>query len=147
MLEKRCDLIQSHGVHLISLQILWMPLMKYLYFTVIRWIPRVLAFALSVNFYLDMTGPTMVPASERFSLKYLLHTGSLCLASNIGMWLSSTNWLRNRKVFLLILHVPSVFLALSLVNEFGSVVYLGIFLTLACYVILYRYGDRIHEDA
>ena len=130
-----------------SLQILWMPLMKYQYFTMIRWIPRVLALALSVNFYLDMTGPTMVPASERFSLKYLLHTGFLCLACNIGMWLASADWLRHRKILLLVLHVPSIFLALSLANEYGSVVYLGIVLTLSCYSILHRYGDRIHEDA
>ena len=121
--------------------------MKYQYFTMIRWIPRVLALALSVNFYLDMTGPTMVPASERFSLKYLLHTGFLCLACTIGMWLASAVWLRHRKILLLVLHVPSIFLALSLANEYGSVVYLGIVLTLSCYSILHRYGDRIHEDA
>lgn len=116
-------------------------------FTTLKWIPRLLALAMSVNLYLDVTGPTMVPHSERFAANYLAYTGVLCLVCNIGMWLVSSYSLRNRKALLTVLHVPSVFLAMSLAAEFGLVVWLAMILTLTCYWLLFRHGEQIREVA
>jgi hypothetical protein len=82
----------------------------------------------------------MVPTQERFAPKYLLYTGFLCLSFNAGMWLFSTKWLKKRKILLSVLHIPSVLYSLSLVAEFGFIVYLGITIAICCYGLLYRYG-------
>ena len=87
----------------------------------------------------------MVPSQERFAPKYLLYTGFLCLAFNAGMWLASAKWFKKRKLLLLVLHIPSVLYGLSLVSEFGFVVYLAITIVIFCYWLLCRYGGPVCE--
>jgi len=105
-----------------------------------KWFLRIGCLALTSVLYLDMTGPTMVPPDQRFALRYMAHTGLLCLICNCSMWLVSTSSGRKHPILLCCLHLPTLLFVITLPAQFGLWVYGGISLVFLSYWVLLAYG-------